>query len=99
MRRAESRERARGEDDRGAFFGQGDGEIFSGRLTEGLWILLVEETEVGVEGSVIGLVLVAVGMGGGTGSSEAPMIARRGRLGADQPMILHMLDIPLAAES
>ena len=43
---------------------------------------------------VIGLVLVAVGMGGGTGSSEAPMIARTGRLGADQPMILHMLDIP-----
>ncbi|KAL6328387.1 hypothetical protein AAG906_034531 [Vitis piasezkii] len=37
-------------------------------------------------------------MGGGTGSSEAPMIARRGRLGADQPMILHMLDIPPAAE-
>ena len=47
---------------------------------------------------VIGLVLAAVEMGGGTGSSEAPMIARRGRLGADQPMILHMLDIPPAAD-
>ena len=47
---------------------------------------------------VIGLVLAAVEMGGGTGSSEAPMIAGRGRLGADQPMILHMLDIPPAAD-
>lgn len=40
-----------------------------------------------------------VGFAGQIGYALVPMIARGVMLGADQPVILHMLDIPPAAEA
>ena len=41
----------------------------------------------------------SIGVAGQIGYALVPMIARGVMLGPDQPVILHMLDIPPAAES
>jgi len=43
--------------------------------------------------------VLVTGAAGQIGYALVPMIARGIMLGADQPVILHMLDIPFAAEA